>query len=277
MALLTGYTSNSTYKIGRTPVLAVGTATGVKATSITANATFDAATAMISELTPDANYNVTAVNTCEVAGMVKTFKHVGTAYALTIKSSGGTILAVLYPGQTVTIAHNGTAWQALTGQGGYKLAVAVAAGTALTNSTTETVLGSTTLPANLLTSGTVIRFTALARVTANASTTTLTTRVRLGATTLTGTAIYATSAIDTASGDYCLIRGEIVARDVPGATANLIALGEVAVPGTLSMVPWKMNAATFATNGNLLLEVTGQWSAADANSVQLESLTVFVG
>lgn len=168
----------------------------------------------------------------------------------------------------------GTSWVAVSG----RVYSNTAAGSALTNSTSETVLGSATIGASVLKAGSVLRFRAKVLVTANNSTTTLTVRVRLGATTLVGTAVVTSTATDTAANDVCYIEGELISRAAPGASVAVEGCGtysEPAAPGG-ALKTWSLSAANFATNGALLLEVTGQWSAADANSCRLEHLSVDV-
>lgn len=112
MALLGGYLGSSLARFGRSIVLAVGDAVGVKATTISANATFDETSATISAINGGAsNRDVTAVASCEIAGMIKVFLNTGTTNNLVIKSSAGSTLATLTPGQYALIAY-GAAWHA---------------------------------------------------------------------------------------------------------------------------------------------------------------------
>lgn len=169
----------------------------------------------------------------------------------------------------------GSAWRSLPS----KVSSNTAAGASLTNSTTETVLGSATVPASALVQGAVLRFRAKVLVTANNSTTTLTVRARLGATTLTGTALWTSTATDTSTNNIVTVEGELIARAALGASAAIEGMGtytEPAAPGG-AVKAWSLDATNFATNGALLLEITGQWSAADANACQLEHLSAFIG
>lgn len=159
--------------------------------------------------------------------------------------------------------------------GGAPYALA-ANGTAHTNSTDEAVLASYTIPANTIKVGTVVKVTFLARVSANNGATTLTPRLRLGATTLTGTALITGSAVDS-DVDH-LFTGEfmLIGRAVPGAAAAIVGVGsfsQVAVTGG-ARITADLPSTNFATNGALLLEMTADWSAADANSVRAEIFTV---
>lgn len=169
----------------------------------------------------------------------------------------------------------GSAWETVVDRADSN----TAAGTALTNSTTETVLDSYSIPASRLVQGSVLRFRAKVKVTANASTTTLTVRARLGGTTLTGTVLVATAATDTAANDIVYIEGELIARAAPGASAAIEGCGIFCEPAAAggALKTWSLDATNFATNAILLLEVTGEWSAADANSCQLEHLAVQIG
>ena len=169
----------------------------------------------------------------------------------------------------------GAGWRSLL----CKLASNTAAGTSLTNSATETVLGSVSIPASSLVQGAILRFRAKVKVTANNSTTTLTVRARLGATTLTGTALWTSEATDTSANDIVTVEGELIARAAPAASAAIEGVGTYTEPAAAgaAVKAWTLDAANFATNGALLLEITGEWSAADANACQLEHLTAYLG
>lgn len=160
-----------------------------------------------------------------------------------------------------------------------RVAQTVATGTALTNSTTETVLASSTLPANTLRAGTRLRVKAVIRCSASGGATNLTVRVRLGPTTLLGEVLLTTGAgHDLSSGNAIIIDAEVVARAAPGASVTCVshaqAIGTFAglATPTVNAVP----AFTRATNAALLVEVTGQWAAADASSVAVEDWSVEV-
>ena len=155
---------------------------------------------------------------------------------------------------------------------GGRVDVDVANGTAHTNSTDETVLTSYSIPANTIKAGTVVKVKFCARVSADNGATTLTGRLRLGATTLTGTALITTSATDT--GVNSLFMGEftLVGRAAPGAAAAVVGMGwfcEPAAAGGAALTA-NLGSTNFATNGALLLELTADWSAADANSIRSE-------
>lgn len=153
-----------------------------------------------------------------------------------------------------------------------------AAGTALTNSTTETVLGSYSIPASTIKLGTVmrVRYQVIASTTTGA--TTLIVRLRLGPTTLTGTALITHSTVDAADSNIVTGYAELIARAAPGATAACVAVtqySQLAAAGG-AVLGGFMASTNFATNGILLLEVTGIWSAADANSCRCDILDVWI-
>lgn len=159
---------------------------------------------------------------------------------------------------------------------GGRASVLTANGTAHTNSTDETVLAAYTIPANTIKLGTVVKVRFLARVTADAGATTMTGRLRLGATTLTGTALITSGAVDTNT-DF-LFMGEftLFGRAAPGAAAAVVGMGYACDPGLVntSMTSANLASTNFATNAALLLELTADWSAADANSVRAEIFEV---
>lgn len=154
-------------------------------------------------------------------------------------------------------------------------AVNVAAGTSHTGSTDEAVLASYTIAASRLKAGTQVVVKFGARVTANNSTVTLTGRLRLGATTLTGTALIATSAVDTDVDHWFTGEFTFVARAAPGAAVAITGVGSSSLGAVGAQRSQQFLTPTnFATNAALLLELTGDWSAADANAVQAEFWTV---
>ncbi len=157
---------------------------------------------------------------------------------------------------------------------GGRAAVGSADSASLTASNTETVLASVSIPANTIKQGSLVRVKFGIDVTANNSTTTLTTRVRLGPTTLTGS-VLGSNVYDSAADDIVVGDVSLIAYDVPGATAACRAIGAIGGAaggtGTQKVTGLGTGAAggTIATNGALLLEVTGQWSANDANACKL--------
>lgn len=156
--------------------------------------------------------------------------------------------------------------------------VATSAGPSLTGTTDETVLGSVTIPANALVKGSVIRAWFLVRVTNQASSTNLTTRVRLGGTTLTGTVLLLNLATGPANTARMAGAMELVVRDDPGATVAITGHGDYnsAAAAGAAVLRALLDPTNFATNAALLFEVTGEWAGADASACQLEQLTLEV-
>jgi len=198
--------------------------------------------------------------------------------SLALDVTNGTVYVNTSTGNAV-----GTGW-AVASTSALAPFVQTASGTPVTGTAAETVLASYTIPANTLKAGSVITVQWLNRVTADAGATTLTTRLRLGATTLTGTLIANTAATDTAAGNGSTGLYTIVSRAAPSAASALVGTGFISAfanvnagaatgAGTGSSL---ITPTNFATNGNLLLELTAQWSAADANSVQCEIFNVTI-
>lgn len=155
----------------------------------------------------------------------------------------------------------------------------VAAGTALTGSLAETVLASVTIPANKLNKGTVLRFKYQGEVTATTGATTLTIKARLGATTLTGTTLISGTATSTAANLIFSGEMDLIARAEPSAASAIVGHGlfcEPTAAGAVTPKQARLATTDFATNGALLLEITGTWSAADANSCRVDIFDVFL-
>ena len=153
-----------------------------------------------------------------------------------------------------------------------------AAGTAKVNTDTlEAVLASVSIGAGLLLQGIRMRVSYKAKVTVSAGMTTLTIKLRMGPTTLTGTVLVGTGAVDTSVNHICCGEFMLTARAAPGAAASCEGWGFHQEPGAVggAMISDSFDAANFATNGALLLELTGQWSANGSdNSVQAEDFHV---
>jgi hypothetical protein len=111
MAKLAGYIGSSLQRYGRQIVLNVGGSVGIYSSTISAAATFDESSAMVSAINGGAaDRNVTALASCEVVGMVKAFYNSGSTNNLVIQKADTTTLATLKPGDWVVIFHNGTTW-----------------------------------------------------------------------------------------------------------------------------------------------------------------------
>lgn len=155
------------------------------------------------------------------------------------------------------------------------LNIDTAAGTAHTNSTTETAVASYTFGPGDLESGSVVEWECVVRATATNSTDTLTLVAYFGGTTLT-TAIATLNAVDVADNDLVVFKGTITVRDAD-ASGTYVA-------STLTQNPAATGAGTLEFHntiesvdftGSLLLEVGADWSVASAsNSCQTETFNV---
>lgn len=191
-----------------------------------------------------------------------------TADGVLLKDGGGTFVDRI----TTTDGVSGGPTRIIGG----RASVLTANGTAHTNSTDETVLASYVIPASTIKSGTVVKVKFAARVTADAGATTLTGRLRFGTTTLTGTELIVTSAVDTATNHLFVGEYTLIGRAAPGAAAAVVGTGIYSNPGAAgsAMLSASLASTNFATNGALRLELTADWSAADANSVTAEVFVV---
>jgi hypothetical protein len=153
-----------------------------------------------------------------------------------------------------------------------------AAGTALTNSVTETVLAAYAIPANTITTGPVVRVTFQVIQTASAGAITLQLRLRLGPTTLTGTSIITGAATTGAVSNVAFGQMLLTGRAVPSGTSAVVGTGsynELALIAASAQAPVILASANFATNGILHLELTGKFSSAAATeSVRADNFIV---
>lgn len=163
------------------------------------------------------------------------------------------------------------------------LAWATADGTAIANSTTETIIfPNITIPANMLQDGRIIRLTAYGRYSSTA-TPTLTFRARWGG--VAGTVLSASGAVTVGSGVTAgMWRMEIVIQvRANGSTGSVFSMGEVeitddaaqtvgsATNATAVAIMGSAGAATPAAvtvdlTADTALSITAQWSAASASN-----------
>lgn len=150
------------------------------------------------------------------------------------------------------------------------------AGTALSGSNAETVLGSFAIGQSMINKGTVIRIRFQGRASSTVGTDTLTVRLRFGTTTLTGTALLTIGPTDVANNDVWTGFFELTARSAAGATVAIVGSGHYSALAAAggNLLSAVLAPTNFATNGVLLVEVTGQWSTTNANSCILEQLNV---
>lgn len=139
--------------------------------------------------------------------------------------------------------------------------------TTVTNTTTETAIGSHSVPANTIKAGTTVRVRGSFKCTGNAGGHTATLRIKLGAVELLNT-----SALNTVANDVCEFEAIVSGRAAPGASVALASLARASYQqgGTLSSAAAVKDAATYtgqATNGALTAQATIQWSAASASDI----------
>lgn len=159
--------------------------------------------------------------------------------------------------------------------------VALAAGTAHTNSTTETQVARRTIPANGLKAGVVHHFTGFARVTSSNGSDTATPRIRFGSssTTTSNDAAYAGSAVDAVNDDVFVWDVYVQARD--SDTSSTVLVWGTASPADASGTGAVMFAKVYTAidlTAATYLDATIDWSAASAdNSVQSEAVVTDSG
>lgn len=150
----------------------------------------------------------------------------------------------------------------------------VAAGTALTASSTETSLGSHSIPANRLRAGTRVRVRAMVKATATNSTDTLTVKLYIGG--ITGTLVASTGALDVADNDLAIVDMELVVR-TSGATGTIVGAGmkSIGPAASATLKPAILDSTTIDTTAAQVVAVSGQWSTTSgSNSCRLDVLSV---
>lgn len=155
------------------------------------------------------------------------------------------------------------------------LSISTAAGATHTDSTDEAVLASYTCPANFWQTGKVLHLHGYLRCLSTNSTDTLTVKVRVGATTLTGTAIATSGAIDVANNDVTVYDIWLTCRDADssGTLACSAALNNP--DAATSLIGYGTEVSSLDFTAALLVEVTGDWSVASAsNQVANQQLVV---
>lgn len=191
----------------------------------------------------------------------------GLAAALAANSSGSTALTQVFFDGTETA----TASRRIN-------LVQTAAGTALTNSTTETALGSATIPANALKPGDRIKIRFQGICTATNSTDTLAVKLYIGG--LTGTALISMTATDVADNNVFTGEYELTVRTV-GASGTIVGVGTYksvpAAEGTMTIKDDILASTAIDTTVAQVVAVSGTWSVASASdSCRLDILNVEV-
>lgn len=311
MAKLSGYLGNSLVRWGRQIVLNVGTSAGVVSSTISADATFDESSAMVSAVNGGAaSRNVTALASCEIVGMVKAFYNAGSTDNLVVRSSTPATLATVKPGDWVVLFHNGSAWSVMstvaaanalatilstanTWSAAQNFAAAVTSTSTMTttggvaggtvrkiggpvhikqttttvsNTITESDLGTHTLEASSIGLGTLVEITATARITGITSTPTLNLKLYVGSTVLVQT-----TAVAVLANDYYQMTFRLVGQAAPGAAVAVSANGTATakISGVVGTTVSSVTPPTLATNGTLTVRLAATWSAASASNTVL--------
>lgn len=194
--------------------------------------------------------------------------------ATTIDGAASYLLNANYG--SVFLGFNGTEWNAL---GSFKSGdgiVKSAAGVAVHDSASEAVSASYTIPANTIKAGTTITVRGRLTATATVGTDTLQFLLRLGTTTLTGTALITGAATNVADGDQAVFEFTLFGTAAPGAAAAILGMGQYTEPAGTVFKPATLASTNFATNGALKLEANLKWSTANANSAIVDWMTVSI-
>jgi hypothetical protein len=149
----------------------------------------------------------------------------------------------------------------------------LAAGTAVSNTVTQSSLAKYHFKQNELSEGKIFEFECLTRVTAQNSTDTVAVGVTFGTNATTpgsNTACGIDTAVDAAVNDIAIARGRIHVQSATRAVMTL-ELSDSDTEGTISMEPY-VQILTIAADTDYYLDVTATWSvASSSNSVQAEA------
>lgn len=156
------------------------------------------------------------------------------------------------------------------------IAMDTAAGTAVTATGTEGSVARYAFGVGELTPGRVIEYECLVRATATVGTDTLQVRVRFGtsSTVTANTAIATGTATDVANNDMVLVTGRI---HIQSATRYVFTVRMNLVPAQTGVgTPEDFGVIfTAVADTAYYLDVTADWSTANANSAQSECWAVF--
>ncbi len=180
--------------------------------------------------------------------------------------------AAFVEGDFLVSAGDGTL-QKPSSAGSHTLYSSVAASTGVTNTVaTEQDFDSTyALPANTLQVGDILHIRGYAVVSAQASTDTLTLKLKIGTAT-----IFTSAAVDSAVGDIVYFDAMVVVRTI-GASGTIVASINQGngVPGTVTAKPLFLASTALDTTVSNTIKATGTWSATNAtNTAALQDLTV---
>lgn len=149
-----------------------------------------------------------------------------------------------------------------------------AAGTPVTNTTTETSAARKAFAANELSAGKIYEFEAMIRATATNSTDTLLAKVRFGSnsTVTSNTAAATGTAVDVANDNMAVVRGRLHVQTATRAVLT-VAMNDFGADATAAKMYSEI--LTIAPNTAYYLDVALVWSVANAgNSAQSEAWSV---
>lgn len=151
------------------------------------------------------------------------------------------------------------------------LQVLNAAGTAVTNTTTETATATVVIPAGTLHAGAVLEF--FASLIASATNSTDTFRVRVRKDSITGDVLADSGAVDLADNDAVILNGQANIRTI-GASGTYVAASRGVIKTT--QFNTKLESATWDTTADVTLLLTVTQSVASAsNSMRADQFNVF--
>lgn len=160
---------------------------------------------------------------------------------------------------------------------------AVAASTAVTNTTTETIFSNKySIPANTLKAGQMIKIRFQGIATATNGTDTLAIALKIGSTDAAppvgGTTLLSLAATDVANNDVFTGEYNLIVRTA-GASGTMVGVGTYksipAAEGTMTIKDDILASTAINTTAALLIAVTATWSVANAgNSCRLDFMSV---
>lgn len=149
---------------------------------------------------------------------------------------------------------------------------AVADSAAVSNTTTETVVGTFSIPAGALIQARIIDFMAALVATATNSTDTFRFRVRLGG--VAGTVVGDTTAIDLANNDAGVIMGQVVIRE-DGAAGTFVAGSQSILKTTANPIVVQSTAIDTTTAKTLVVTIEESVASA-SNSAKLVAFNAII-
>jgi len=145
---------------------------------------------------------------------------------------------------------------------------AVADGTAVHDSSTETTTYSFSIPANRLRAGTRIRCFGEVKATATVSTDTLRAKITIGS-----NVVCDTGTVDVADNDYGVLNAEATIR-TSGASGTIVGAGSSVLKTTAASTG--LDSTTIDTTAAVVVAMTLKWSTTNANSALGKQFSVAI-